>query len=252
MATESELLKAVLDKPDDDKPRLAYADWCEAQKDSLGEFIRLQLDAAKMGRVRGAPFAVEATSLVKKNRARWARGVIMLVDHLRFHRGFVEYVELSVERFLDSAQRLFQSAPIRHLRPTGDSTALQQLFKSPHLASIRSLDLSSCKLNDRDAEALAASTHLSELRWLSLYQNKIDSAGVEALAVSKNLPMLRYVDLDGNPCNPCEQFSHDMGYIADSWLPPEGEELEKRHGPLKWLHREATTLDDLPPDLFTM
>ncbi|MCH8150052.1 MAG: TIGR02996 domain-containing protein [Planctomycetes bacterium] len=252
MATERELLKAVLAKPDDDKPRLAYADWCDARKDPRGEFIRLQLKAAKLGRRNGAPYRVEATALASKNRTRWARGVIMYVDELEFHRGFVEHVETSAERFLDSAERLFQSAPIRHLKLSGSSTTLQQLFHSPHLASIRSLALPYCKLEDRDLEVLSSSPSLAQLRWLSLYQNNIDQSGVEALATSKNLPNLRYVDLDDNPFNPCEQFSHDMGYIADSWLPPEGEELEKRHGRIEWLHRQASTTDDLPPDRFTM
>jgi uncharacterized protein (TIGR02996 family) len=40
---EAELLAAIYAAPDDDAPRLVYADWLQDRGDSLGEFIALQL-----------------------------------------------------------------------------------------------------------------------------------------------------------------------------------------------------------------
>src|SRR5688572_19598770 len=46
-AAERELLDAVLADQDADEPRLRYADWCDAQGDERGEFIRAQIDPTR-------------------------------------------------------------------------------------------------------------------------------------------------------------------------------------------------------------
>ena len=52
MQEESELLKAVLDNPDHDAPRLAFADWCEQQdapsSRARAEFIRKQISLSRL------------------------------------------------------------------------------------------------------------------------------------------------------------------------------------------------------------
>src|SRR5439155_16650690 len=44
MTHDEAFLQAVLDAPDDDAPRLMYADWLTERGDPLGEFIRLQIE----------------------------------------------------------------------------------------------------------------------------------------------------------------------------------------------------------------
>ena len=59
MDHEALFLQAVLENPDDDTPRLIYADWLEERGDPRGEFIRVQCELANMteeddhGRSRG-------------------------------------------------------------------------------------------------------------------------------------------------------------------------------------------------------
>jgi uncharacterized protein (TIGR02996 family) len=48
MTHDEAFLRAILDNPDDDTPRLVYADWLEEQGDPRGEFIRLQCLLARM------------------------------------------------------------------------------------------------------------------------------------------------------------------------------------------------------------
>jgi uncharacterized protein (TIGR02996 family) len=48
MTPDEAFFQAILDSPDDDTPRLVYADWLEEQGDPRGEFIRLQCLLAKM------------------------------------------------------------------------------------------------------------------------------------------------------------------------------------------------------------
>ena len=46
---EEGLLAAIRDNPDDDTPRLAYADWLQEHgQDDRAEFIRLQCAAARL------------------------------------------------------------------------------------------------------------------------------------------------------------------------------------------------------------
>ena len=41
-------LQTICANPDDDAPRLVYADWLDERGDSLGEFIRVQVELAKV------------------------------------------------------------------------------------------------------------------------------------------------------------------------------------------------------------
>jgi uncharacterized protein (TIGR02996 family) len=43
MTAEEAFLQAILTAPDDDTPRLAYADWLEERGDARSEFLRLHL-----------------------------------------------------------------------------------------------------------------------------------------------------------------------------------------------------------------
>ena len=46
-AGETELLAEIYAAPDDDAPRLVYADWLQERGDPRGEFIALQLERAR-------------------------------------------------------------------------------------------------------------------------------------------------------------------------------------------------------------
>src|SRR5262245_18930254 len=120
MVTDGDALwRAVLDNPDDDTPRLIYADWLDenAQPDRAA-FIRAQVEA-----VRAEPFGPKARAaekladeLLRKNRPEWTRGVRDLVDEYRFERGFVEHVTVGSDRFVRHAESLFEAEPVQSLR----------------------------------------------------------------------------------------------------------------------------------------
>src|SRR5262245_16394023 len=50
MAREDTSFQAIAENPDDDTPRLVHADWLEQRGDSLGVFIRVQCELAKIDR----------------------------------------------------------------------------------------------------------------------------------------------------------------------------------------------------------
>ena len=48
MTHDEAFLQAILEAPEDETPRLVYADWLEDQGDPRGEFIRLQAQLARL------------------------------------------------------------------------------------------------------------------------------------------------------------------------------------------------------------
>src|SRR5258708_18533071 len=48
MSTDDEFIQTIIANPDDDTPRLIYADWLDEQGEPRGEFIRVQCALATM------------------------------------------------------------------------------------------------------------------------------------------------------------------------------------------------------------
>lgn len=257
---ENILLQAVLDDPGNDEPRLRYADWCEQQSDETikarAEFIRKQIslvnefDSMEYGDWFDAAHLIE--NLQTTYSTDWAGTLTTLVDEYTFDRGFVELVKMSAVGFLERAEQLFTLAPIRHLKLTGVRPFVEDLFASPYLNKIISLDLERNDLNDNHLKTLAESPVLQNLKWLSVAENNIEIEGADALAGSALSEQLVYVNFYGNPVDPGEQYSKDNEAIIDSWLPESGKQLEAKHGHLQWLHRDAETVYKIEPDRFRL
>ncbi|MCA9665260.1 MAG: TIGR02996 domain-containing protein [Myxococcales bacterium] len=95
MSREAQLLDAVLAAPDDDTPRLAYADWLSTRGDARGELIAVQCQLARAGDddARAPALAQRERELLAEHHALWKRpmrGVIVA----RFERGFAAHVWL--------------------------------------------------------------------------------------------------------------------------------------------------------------
>lgn len=92
---ELAFLAAIQAEPRDDTPRLAYADWLEERGDPLGEFIRLQCEAARQsGDTPEFKYTPRERLFISKHRNKWLgkrpRRGIYLGDGLEFagfHRG---------------------------------------------------------------------------------------------------------------------------------------------------------------------
>jgi uncharacterized protein (TIGR02996 family) len=256
VAQEDTLLRAVLDRPDDDPPRLAFADYMEEIGDPRAEFIRVEIAFSRVRDDRQhpefVPLAETAHTLIDEHGTALAGPIAQLVDKHSFDRGFVELVELTAPRFLELAPRLFSLAPVRHLNLREARPVARDLFASPYLQSIRSLSLDNCGLADREMQELARSPNLIELRWLSVADNRIGMPGAEALAASSGaFPKLRFARFRGNLVEPNEKFAHDQGMIINQWLPDAGSELESRYGHLAWLHAgDPITISDVTPSRF--
>jgi uncharacterized protein (TIGR02996 family) len=241
MTTDDErlLLKAVIQNPDDDAPRLAYADWCDRRGDPRGRFIRVQLELAKIGKNFDHPnwnsLRSENLNLLSLHRREWMPENHPYISSADFNRGFVADVTMRAEMFLAHTKELFAQYPIQHAHITELPGKSREVLTSPLLIHLCAATFRRGGITDDDIIAFAQSPFVANFWWLDLDYNNIGMAGVEALANSKYLKDLGFVGLSSNPCNPVETAGFDQGTLTDIQLPEEGKLLEKRYGPLKWL-----------------
>src|SRR4051794_37823654 len=94
MSDEPALLRAVRDDPDDDLPRLAYADWLEEKGERpRAAFIRAQLQRARLPWEDDRQAELQATErrLLIEHGLDWMPPEVPITS-VRFRRGFVEEI----------------------------------------------------------------------------------------------------------------------------------------------------------------
>lgn len=250
--TERDLFAAVTAAPDDDAPRLAYADFIARSEPEYAEFIRLQVARATDERARGAPtgdMSPREHELWRKHYAQWGHYIQRYCRDARapdaydqgwgFHRGFIGFVRMEPENFVALGERLFRMAPIQHADLYDGSEPVRPLFDSPELAKLDSLSLWRTGLTDDDAIAIAKCEPLSRATWLDLRDNQITLKGVRALAESPYMHNKIVLDLRGNPFDPGDIPSYDgAGTLAD-WGPPyEAQQIQRELGRgVPWFRR---------------
>jgi uncharacterized protein (TIGR02996 family) len=112
------LLAAVIANPDEDTPRLIYADWLQENgQPDRAEFIRLQIER-ELGVAntnRYWELRRRESALLSKRKKEWVRSVRQLLPGSRceFRRGFVEAVETEASLYLRSEAELYAAAPLR-------------------------------------------------------------------------------------------------------------------------------------------
>jgi uncharacterized protein (TIGR02996 family) len=107
-------LQAIIEDPDDDTPRLVYADYLDERGDPRGEFIRVQLALARLpDDPRRPELEVRERRLLAEHGEEWARPLRPWVTGWTFRRGFVEAVKLPAQSYLDHAVVLRHRAPVR-------------------------------------------------------------------------------------------------------------------------------------------
>ncbi|HTU17985.1 MAG TPA: TIGR02996 domain-containing protein [Gemmataceae bacterium] len=216
MTHANAFLQDILADPDDDAPRLIFADWLEEQGDvasvARAEFIRVQcaLAVGEVSEQRRAELERRQQQILESYASEWARPIRRLIIDWEYHRGFIDDVGMLAGTFLTHASRLFRHVPIRHLRlwtrtypesiPVVEIEPMNMaaLADNEHLRRLRSLVLSDNYLQSRDVRALVVSEHLTHLRALDLSYNRIGDGGIRALAGSPLLSRLEHLNLRGN------------------------------------------------------
>jgi uncharacterized protein (TIGR02996 family) len=236
MSSELEgLLDAIRERPDDDLPRLALADWCMEQSDPVvharGEFIQLRCQAARLAPDDPWRPALEKRSkqLRQQYEEQWLGSIVRESDGWDFDRGLV-VIELRPNfhwrvslDWLANRPAWFWVIGVKGVLLQGGE--IKRIVNSSAAARITSLDLSDCevenagarsiggsqqlhrlaslrlnysRIGDPGAEALAGSQALERLTVLSLFASGVMASGTQALATSTRLPSLSTLDLGGN------------------------------------------------------
>lgn len=193
-------LAAVLERPQDDAPRLRLADWLDDRCDPLGEFIRVQCRLAGLPADHPAAYELETRQreLLAEFGSAWVGDLAGLVHWWTFRRGFIEEISLDVEVFLEHGPELFRLAPIQEVHFSRVKDRLPGLAQSQYLRRTSYLDLSDNPVRDPGAKLLAASPHLARVRGLNLSSSGVGDAGLKALATSPHLKGLRELYLGDN------------------------------------------------------
>jgi uncharacterized protein (TIGR02996 family) len=134
--SQPDFIQEILASPDDDTPRLIYADWLEEQGDPLGEFIRVQCELATLRapQKRGGMYGneqprVKNPSKAKRFRELSDRQMALLMAHIGewvkpllgkatgviFERGCIEGINAVPSNWLACAEIWYRTMPIRQL-----------------------------------------------------------------------------------------------------------------------------------------
>ncbi len=153
--------------------------------------------------------------------------------------GLVEGGRVSGQEFLENANLLFSSMPLRHLELHKVRRALKRVLADDRLLQVVSLDLDDTGLTDKHLALIADSSSLANLKYLSLIGNPVGRAGVSALAASPHLTELAYVALARTHAPPiAPEPWYDQGEVFSFGEDPAlGLELVEEFGPKRWLLR---------------
>ncbi|VTR93019.1 Repeat-companion domain protein OS=Isosphaera pallida (strain ATCC 43644 / DSM 9630 / IS1B) GN=Isop_0391 PE=4 SV=1: LRR_6 [Gemmata massiliana] len=227
------LLHAIGEHPEEDTPRLMFADWLEENgQPERADFARNQIELT-----RSELTPAERHPLVKKNvyyLNNWVphwKAQLPRIDGIEwgdFNRGLIEEVQTSsIERLIDRAADVFTVPGIHILRVgwLGNyPTRLSELARVSELSRLRALRLVASRANAEDLSVILSSGHLRRLNALDLHgnyandavagdiadgrfgnltelwlgSNQIGARGARALAASPHLAELRFLDLRNN------------------------------------------------------
>jgi uncharacterized protein (TIGR02996 family) len=200
------LMAAIIADPDEDTPRLAFADWLQENGDehdqARAEFIRLQIEEARLP--EGDPSRTElekrAAKLRKKHAKHWIGALAKFEQYPMFERGLLFQVDLSPRDFLKPARQraLIEWLPLvgtNLLKLTGHATKADQVAASPVLGLVPALLWWFSDMTDAELKALAKSPHTSRLTSLNLRYLAATDTGLKALAKSPRFAGLRRLRL---------------------------------------------------------
>jgi uncharacterized protein (TIGR02996 family) len=209
------LLAAILAQPDEDVPRLAYADWLDehggASDRARAEFVRVQIALARVpANTRDLDLEGHQKRLLALHRTDWLaplqadgeplpRGVA----HGQFRRGFVEVVRMPAMWFATRAEFLFARAPVRELCVTRTTVEqLAALVANAYVPRLNALDLTDRGLGDPVARVLTQRPAVAALTRLRLRGCGLTDAAACRLADADFDWPLRELDVSLNPLSP--------------------------------------------------
>ena len=212
MDVHNAFLQSICESPDDDAPRLIYADYLEEHgQEERAEFIRVQCridninvelmsheacgdercpGCAERRTLRrrerellGSPYGVSGVLIVRQPRPEWAGGVRDILpwdrDSWTFRRGFIEEIELRIDEWVARGRDLRAAAPLRVVRLNCESAAFEN---SVNLSFARAMHNALLRLaqDDEPGDNPICGLHTLDLSHLIMDRFQINAAMQEA------------------------------------------------------------------------
>ena len=177
---EAALLAAIAEAPDDDAPRLVYADLLTARGDPRGELIVLQ--CRKAAGDSNARLTKRVEAMLATGWKAYAGELAPYAHSGAFRRGFVHSVSMTVAAFAKLGAHVFGALPTHTLAVANE------------------------KLTEADVAKLAANPVLARVRGLHISQG-YDASERAPLGPLGAAPFWRLEEID----------LHDCGHSSDDW-----------------------------------
>jgi uncharacterized protein (TIGR02996 family) len=202
--TGEDLLRAVVARPEDDAPRLVYADYLQQHGDPQGELIAVQCRLAGLATddANRGELELRAKALIAEHGATWAARLGDGITHVDYNRGLAYAARADVRPgMLDVLDR----APIHDLGfsltdPDEDLQRMHdiavELARDPRLSRIEML-ATGVRWGEPAFAALLASPHLERVRGLYVADPDCEVYAGHALATAR-LPALEVLALSGD------------------------------------------------------
>ncbi len=195
-------LHAIRARPDDDEPRLVYADWLDEAGDPLAQFIRVQCRRARLSPhdPEWEQLGHDESRLLAEHRKTWCGPIEEITGTTPvFIRGVIAHLDVTGSVLVRRANRLLQLAPLVHsLRIRELRQTLGDIVDAPWLERITHLDLSGNSLGNRSLSVLARSPARMALRLLRMNGCELNAASVAAFATADPFENLRSLHLADN------------------------------------------------------
>ena len=257
---ERDYIATIVEQPEDDAVRLAFAQFLRAYDPKRAEFVERQVTRIQRQRESPSSDYDEPDDYeyewLNENIASADTTLAMFVKRnafsepiMAYHRGLVAHVQMDPRLFVDRGARVLEMAPVRHIDfvplPPG---ALDSLLACPLLGQLDSIGFVGAGLDDAAVARIADCAHLGGLLSLDLSRNALGLPSFRAIAASPYLQQLLVVEREQGPALRREITYHpgERRVVSRSgsrmrsraiWLSDEGRQLESEFGPLPWLYR---------------
>jgi uncharacterized protein (TIGR02996 family) len=185
MSAEQGFLADIVAHPEDNAPRLVYADWLDDHdQPERAEFIRVQIELSRIDPTddRYPELHLRQLQLLSEHEQQWLGPWADHLVHWRFQRGMLHEVTIQPEPFITGGADLFARHPVHTVAFVDDwgeslaPEAIARVLAAPHFALVRGLELSGCRPGEDMFGMFGGQVHTSV--WL---------AGLAAAAQAKRL-----------------------------------------------------------------
>jgi uncharacterized protein (TIGR02996 family) len=201
MSDQEAFMRAIIAAPDDDAPRLVYADWLDENGDpERAELIRVQCEAARTPEwdPRHDELTARGSESLKEHRERWFPKLPQ-GGHQLIRRGMVEGLVIRQADFHRSAEGLFESSPIRQV-DFWPVTNLLELVIDRFVRRLRSISVSEIDLDaGYEAGISLPSREWPVLEELGLMGIGVRAADLEGILSFAAFPALKRLNVAENP-----------------------------------------------------